>query len=63
MAKNIGIQVAKPDRHLVRMAKAAGYSDVQLFCRTISQLSGDSIPVVDIVLWRFATIEKDYLIF
>jgi hypothetical protein len=63
LAKNIGIQVAKPDRHLVRMAKAAGYSDVQLFCRIISQLSGDSIPVVDIVLWRYATIEKDYMIF
>ncbi|MFZ3134291.1 MAG: hypothetical protein WBH08_11565 [Methanothrix sp.] len=63
LAKNIGIHVAKPDRHLVRMAKAAGYSDVQLFCRTISKLSGDSIPVVDIVLWRFATIEKDYSIF
>ncbi|MCX6673894.1 MAG: hypothetical protein NTY37_08970 [Methanothrix sp.] len=61
LAKNIGIQVAKPDRHLVRIANAVGYSDVQLFCRYVSQLSGDSIPVVDIVLWRFATIEKDYL--
>jgi hypothetical protein len=61
LAKNIGIPVAKPDRHLLRIANSAGYSDVQLFCKEISQLSGDSIPVVDIVLWRFATIERNYL--
>jgi hypothetical protein len=61
LAKNIGIQVAKPDRHLERIANAAGYSDVQLFCKYISKLSGDAVPVVDIILWRFATIDKDYL--
>ena len=53
--------VAKPDRHLTRIANRAGYTEVQKFCIEISRLSGDSIPVVDIVLWRFATIESDYL--
>ena len=62
LAKNIGLPVAKPDRHLLRIAYQEGFHDVQDFCRQVSQLSGDSIPVVDIVLWRFATIEKDYLI-
>lgn len=61
LAKNIGLPVAKPDRHLARIANMEGYSDVQMFCNEISELTGDSIPVVDIVLWRFATIEKDYL--
>ena len=61
LAKNIGLHVAKPDRHLTRIANMGGYSDVQQFCNEISRLSGDSIPVVDIVLWRFATIENDYL--
>ncbi len=61
LAKNIGLPLAKPDRHLTRIAKLEGYSDVQTFCNEISKISGDSIPVVDIVLWRFATIEKDYL--
>jgi len=61
LAKNIGLPVAKPDRHLTRIANKEGYSDVQKFCDEISKLSGDSIPVVDIVLWRFATIENDYL--
>lgn len=61
LAKNIGLPLAKPDRHLKRIANMEGYSDVQTFCYEISKVSGDSIPVVDIVLWRFATIEPDYL--
>lgn len=61
LAKNIGLPLAKPDRHLTRIANLEGFSDVQQFCSEISKISGDSIPVVDIVLWRFATIELDYL--
>lgn len=56
LAKNLGLPVAKPDRHLVRIAAKNGYIDVQKFCECLSQLSGDSVPVVDIVLWRYATI-------
>lgn len=62
LAKNIGIPIAKPDRHLVRLAHHEGFQDIQNFCMQISKVSGDSVPVVDIVLWRFATIEKNYLI-
>lgn len=56
MAKNLGIQVAKPDRHLVRLATAFGYSDVQTLCRDISQATGDKISVVDLVLWRHSAL-------
>ncbi len=61
LAKNIGLPFAKPDRHLVRLANSVGYSDVQQFCKDISEYSNDSIPVVDIVLWRFAAITNSYL--
>ena len=61
LAKNIGLPVAKPDRHLVRIAQQENFCDVQSFCGEISRLSGDSVPVVDIVFWRFATIDHDYL--
>jgi hypothetical protein len=61
LAKNIGLPVAKPDRHLLRIAQMEKYQDVQTFCTDLSNISGDSISVVDIVLWRFATIEHDYL--
>ena len=61
LAKNIGLPVAKPDRHLVRIAQQAGYDNVQTFCKDVSDLSGDSVPVVDLVFWRYATIEPAYL--
>ena len=61
LAKNIGICIAKPDRHLVRIADTEGYDDVQEFCRDVSMVSGDSIPVVDVVFWRFANLHRDYL--
>lgn len=61
LAKNIGLPVAKPDRHLIRIAEHENYSDVQKFCSDIAMMSGDPISVVDIVFWRFATIESDYL--
>lgn len=61
LARNLGLNVAKPDRHLTRIAKAFGYNDVQKFCKKISFLSGDNIGVVDLIFWRFATITKNYL--
>jgi len=61
LAKNIGIDVAKPDRHLVRIAKNEGFKDVQEFCRFISDGCEDSIPVIDIVFWRFANLNSNYL--
>lgn len=60
LAKNLGLPVAKADRHLLRLSSSLSYVNVQDFCDVISRLSGDPIPVVDIVLWRFATLRKDY---
>jgi hypothetical protein len=56
LAKNLGLPVAKSDRHLVRLANAVGFEDVQSMCRNISSFTGDPVPVVDIVLWRFSAI-------
>ena len=61
LARNLGLDYAKPDRHLVRIADAFGYNNVQTFCKGISDLSGDKIGVVDIVFWRFATLNDNYL--
>lgn len=61
LAKNMGLQIAKPDRHLVRLSNSLGFRNVQEFCSFISEKSGDSVPVVDVVLWRFATLKRDYL--
>jgi hypothetical protein len=63
LAKNLGLPVAKPDRHLVRIAAAFGQADVQAFCGGIAAATGDPIAVVDLVLWRFASTLRpgDYL--
>ena len=58
LAKNIGLNVAKPDRHLKRIAFNTGYNNVQEMCNDISIMTEDPIPVVDIVLWRFSTLYK-----
>jgi hypothetical protein len=61
LAKNLGIPVAKPDRHVSRLAEHCGFSDAHALCSSIAQFTGDPVDVVDVVLWRFATITiEDY---
>jgi hypothetical protein len=51
LAKNLGVNVAKPDRHLERLAKASGET-VQGLCERLSREHGDRVATVDVVLWR-----------
>lgn len=60
LAKNIGLAVVKPDRHLVRLSRVAGCKSPSELCSQISQITGDGLAVVDLVLWRFATLQPDY---
>lgn len=60
LAKNIGLRVAKPDRHLTRLARLSGFRDVGEFCRAIGRYLGEDVRMVDSVLWRFSTIHPDY---
>jgi len=60
-AKNIGLPVAKPDRHLLRIARRTGYGSPQVMCEEIARATGDTVPVVDLVIWRYATLVRDYL--
>lgn len=56
LAKNLGMPMVKSDRHLSRLATKTGYESAGRMCRAISELVGDSLSVIDIVLWRSATI-------
>lgn len=58
LAKNIGLKVAKPDRHLKRLASKIGYDSAQDLCEEISMITEDPVPVIDLVLWRFSTLYK-----
>ena len=56
LAKNLGVPIVKPDRHLMRMAAKTGYESPEQMCRTIAEIVGDPLPVIDIVIWRNATL-------
>jgi thermostable 8-oxoguanine DNA glycosylase len=58
LARNIGLDYAKPDRHLVRLAERFGYEKetVQEMCQYISEQTNDRIGVVDVVLWRYCNL-------
>ena len=60
LAKNLGLEVVKPDRHLVRISAVAGYSSPDEMCRVIANVVGEKLSVVDLVLWRFATLFSGY---
>lgn len=55
LAKNFGVECAKPDRHLTRLADAEGLSVTDL-CSRLAGESGDRIATVDLVLWRAANL-------
>lgn len=51
LAKNLGVDVAKPDRWLVRLAEAESETVAGL-CERLARETGDRIATVDVVLWR-----------
>lgn len=60
LAKNLGLDVAKNDRHLARMAAGLGYTDAHDLCGEVSDATGELVSVIDLVLWRFAAITPKY---
>lgn len=54
LAKNFGLDVAKPDRHLVRIA---GDESVPAMCERLALATGDRIATVDLVIWRAANLK------
>ena len=60
-AKNIGVDVVKPDRHLVRISQKLGFDTPHQMCSLVSTATADKLSVVDLVYWRYAVIDKLYL--
>jgi hypothetical protein len=61
LAKNLGVLTVKPDRHLLRLASALKEKSPAVLCEKIGLLTSDPVSVVDLVLWRFATLRRDYV--
>jgi hypothetical protein len=56
LTKNLGLPMAKPDRHLVRLALAVGRESVDGLCDEIARWLGEPVAVVDLVLWRWSVL-------
>jgi hypothetical protein len=53
LAKNLGLDVVKPDRHLVRISHSLGFEDTNHFCTEIARTTGECKKVVDLIIWRY----------
>ena len=53
LAKNLGMDVAKPDRHLARVASSLGFCDAGDLCAAIAREAGERVCVVDVIVWRY----------
>lgn len=51
LAKNLGLDVAKPDVHLERLAQREGVTP-QALCLRIAEQAGRRVATVDTILWR-----------
>lgn len=56
LAKNLGIPVSKPDRHLVKISAHFG-TDTKGLCSALAEESGDKVTTVDTVIWRAASFD------
>lgn len=53
LARNLGFDVVKPDRHLVRLARALDYGSPDALVSEIAKLTGERKGFIDYVLWRW----------
>lgn len=53
LAKNLGLDVAKPDRHLVRVSELLGFCSAEHLCKELAATTGEQTKVVDLIVWRY----------
>lgn len=53
LAKNLGLDVAKPDRHLVRVSELLGFRSADHLCQELAATTGEQAKVVDLIVWRY----------
>lgn len=59
LAKNLGVPTAKADRHLERLTRACRRSSALDLCGEIGSWLEEPTAVVDVVLWRYATLHAN----
>lgn len=56
LARNLGMNVVKPDLHLVRIANRF-HTTPEILCRNLEKETGDKAGLIDCVLWRASKLE------
>ncbi len=62
LARNIGIDTVKPDRHLVRLADRFGFKTPLEMCLEIQRYTKEKLGVIDVILWRYSNINGSKII-
>ena len=60
LARNIGIDTVKPDRHLVRLAEMFGFESPLKMCEHVNMDNETKLGTIDVVLWRYCNLYPDY---
>lgn len=60
LARNIGIDTVKPDRHLVRLAEMFVFDTPMSMCEHIHEDSGAKLGTIDVVLWRYCNLHPRF---
>jgi len=56
LARNLGYDFVKPDRHLVRVANSYNMTPNEM-CEKLVEITGDRLGTVDVVIWRAANLK------
>ena len=56
LARNIGIDCVKPDRHMVRLTNTFGFETPIDMCLHIQNDNGTKLGTIDMILWRFCNL-------
>ena len=56
LARNLGVDVVKSDRHLVRLAKHFGYETPLDMCNVIQNETDERLGIIDLILWRYCNL-------
>jgi len=63
LARNIGIDTVKPDRHLVRLAEQFGFKSPLAMCQAIQKQNVppiEKLGTIDVILWRYCNLTGLY---
>lgn len=55
LARNLGFDVAKPDRWMRRIANKFGWENVSYMCEYLAKKHGIKAKEVDIILWKYVS--------